>query len=36
MTKNEQHKEEMLNLIIEENIHIKKMEEQIEQLLKET
>ena len=35
MAENEQHREEMLKLIIEKNIQIKKMEEKIEQLLKE-
>jgi len=35
MVENEQRKEDMLNLIIEQNIQLKKMEEKIEELLKE-
>lgn len=35
MAKTEQQKEDMLKLIIEKNIQLKKMEEHIEELLKE-
>lgn len=35
IAENEQQKEDMLKLIIEQNIQLKKMEERVEELLKE-